>query len=322
MTCCGRTVPGLVDEARVHRHDRARDRRRLGRDGLLQRLVGADRERAEPLDVRGQARVGAVLGRRRRDRRGARRRGGREREEQDERRPGPGTSRRVVNTIGGRPQVLCGVHLGVPGLSSRRSRCRTHVPPQALSLRRGRRGDDPRRVRPRRRAVVGPRRRPRLHRPGRRAAGPVHPHARRRDRVQRRRLDPGRAGPAQPAGAPAGPQPATTWAGAPDFDTGFSAWAAGDRIMYVGPSGRRVKVGIATGPSRDLDDDAARAGHRRRARGRRGRRRTRARPASSRPSRAAAATSISSASSARTRRPRPSSSRARRRSASARSRWR
>ncbi len=45
------------------------------------------------------------------------------------------------------------------------------------------------------------------------------------------------------------PQPVTTWAGAPDFDTGFSAWAAGDRIMYVGPSGRRVKVGIATGPS-------------------------------------------------------------------------
>jgi len=45
-----------------------------------------------------------------------------------------------------------------------------------------------------------------------------------------------------------GAQPATTWQGAPDFDTGFSAWAAGDRIMYVGPSGRRVKVGIATGP--------------------------------------------------------------------------
>jgi hypothetical protein len=48
-----------------------------------------------------------------------------------------------------------------------------------------------------------------------------------------------------------GPQPATRWAGAPDFDTTFSAWAAGDRIMYVGPSGRRVKVGIATGPQAD-----------------------------------------------------------------------
>ena len=47
-------------------------------------------------------------------------------------------------------------------------------------------------------------------------------------------LDPRRAGAAQPVGA-TGPQPATTWAGAPDFDTGFSAWAAGDRIMYVGP---------------------------------------------------------------------------------------
>ncbi|HEY6886546.1 MAG TPA: hypothetical protein VI300_02165 [Solirubrobacter sp.] len=46
-----------------------------------------------------------------------------------------------------------------------------------------------------------------------------------------------------------GPQAPTTWAGAPDFDTTFSAWAAGDRIMYVGPSGRRVKVGIAPGPS-------------------------------------------------------------------------
>jgi hypothetical protein len=50
-------------------------------------------------------------------------------------------------------------------------------------------------------------------------------------------------------GAGDAPQPVTTWAGAPDFDTTFSAWAAGDRIMYVGPSGRRVKVGIATGPS-------------------------------------------------------------------------
>ncbi|WP_157592548.1 hypothetical protein [Solirubrobacter soli] len=45
------------------------------------------------------------------------------------------------------------------------------------------------------------------------------------------------------------PQPVATWAGAPDFDTSFSAWAAGDRIMYVGPSGRRVKIGIATGPT-------------------------------------------------------------------------
>ncbi|MDA0166638.1 hypothetical protein OM076_40630 [Solirubrobacter ginsenosidimutans] len=47
----------------------------------------------------------------------------------------------------------------------------------------------------------------------------------------------------------AGPQNPTTWSGAPDFDTTFSAWAAGDRIMYVGPSGRRVKIGIAPGPS-------------------------------------------------------------------------
>jgi hypothetical protein len=47
------------------------------------------------------------------------------------------------------------------------------------------------------------------------------------------------------------PGSASTWAGAPDFDSQFSAWAAGDRIMYVGPSGRRVKVGIATGPSAD-----------------------------------------------------------------------
>src|SRR4051794_673344 len=46
-----------------------------------------------------------------------------------------------------------------------------------------------------------------------------------------------------------GPQAAGSWPDAPsDFDSGFSAWAAGDRIMYVGPSGRRVKVGIATGP--------------------------------------------------------------------------
>src|SRR3954462_9679344 len=29
-----------------------------------------------------------------------------------------------------------------------------------------------------------------------------------------------------------GPQAASTWAGAPDFDTTFSAWAAGDRILY------------------------------------------------------------------------------------------
>jgi hypothetical protein len=50
----------------------------------------------------------------------------------------------------------------------------------------------------------------------------------------------------------AGPQAAEEWPGAPsDFDTSFSAWAAGDRIMYLGPSGRRVKAGIATGPSAD-----------------------------------------------------------------------
>jgi hypothetical protein len=47
----------------------------------------------------------------------------------------------------------------------------------------------------------------------------------------------------------AGPLAPTTWSGAPDFDTTFSAWAAGDRIMYVGPSGRRVKIGIAPGPA-------------------------------------------------------------------------
>ena len=82
-------------------------------------------------------------------------------------------------------------------------------------------------------------------------AGPVHPHARRRDRVQRRRARSPAPRCCAACGAPPGPQPATTWAGAPDFDTGFSAWAAGDRIMYVGPSGRRVKVGIATGPSAD-----------------------------------------------------------------------
>jgi len=46
-----------------------------------------------------------------------------------------------------------------------------------------------------------------------------------------------------------GPLAASPWPGAPDFDTTFSAWAAGDRIMYVGPSGRRVRVGIAPGPS-------------------------------------------------------------------------
>jgi hypothetical protein len=47
----------------------------------------------------------------------------------------------------------------------------------------------------------------------------------------------------------AGPLAASTWPGAPDFDSTFSAWAAGDRIMYVGPSGRRVRIGIAPGPA-------------------------------------------------------------------------
>ena len=118
-----------------------------------------------------------------------------------------------------------------------------------------------------------------------------------------------------------GPQQASTWQGAPDFDTGFSAWAAGDRIMYVGPSGRRVKVGIATGPQatwtttlRGPDTGGARVAaaavsarrHGRRVRHLRGRRR---------------ATSTSSASSASTPRPRPSASPGPRRSASAPSRW-
>lgn len=45
-----------------------------------------------------------------------------------------------------------------------------------------------------------------------------------------------------------GPLTASPWPGAKDFDSTFGAFAAGDRVMYVGPTGRHVTVGIAPGP--------------------------------------------------------------------------
>jgi hypothetical protein len=49
-----------------------------------------------------------------------------------------------------------------------------------------------------------------------------------------------------------GPLAATRWDGAPDFDTTFGSFAAGDRLIYAGSNGRqRVNVALAAGPRSD-----------------------------------------------------------------------
>ena len=49
-----------------------------------------------------------------------------------------------------------------------------------------------------------------------------------------------------------GPLAATPWHGAQAFDTTYGAFAAADRIIYVGSNGEaRVNIAIAAGPSSD-----------------------------------------------------------------------
>ena len=105
-------------------------------------------------------------------------------------------------------------------------------------------------------------------------ARPERRSRRRRDRVQRRRLLPGRAAAPQLRSTRVAAGAAERWPGATNFDSQFSAFAAGDQLLYVGSNGeQRVNVALAAGRRCAVARVAARAEDRRRPVGGRTRRR-------------------------------------------------